>query len=465
MIKMVLSVTSMFITSPNNLMRSKSSTSSANWHKELLSSALAGRVCVRLIAAILVLFTMSAGIAIAQSPDRQVHSRLDRRIDQLTAQQLLTLPPAKLVDPHRQRAAHQLARFRRPAFFVWVAAQVIALLWLWRSGSAARLRDFLRRRIRNLPAVRFLFGVALGLIAGLAGLPVAFVVYRVVRNAGLTQQHALSWFGDQFVQSILTALAVGTLVAIIMFFVEKRRLWYIYTAAALYLFTLAGAFVQPYLIAPLFNTYTRLPVSSPLYTRLHDVAVKAGVGDAPIYETNLSKQSVSANAFVEGFGATKRIVVGDTLLQTASAGEVAFTLAHEIGHYVRGDVLRGIFVGWIFLVFTCALSVLVADRIGFRSDDDPLARLALVGALLLVSALVVLFPLYNTYSRGVEARADQFAVQTTGDRVSGVRLFVRFADDNLSLVCPSRIVRAYLYDHPPVGSRMAAVRGTPDPCP
>ena len=446
-------------------MRSKSSTRSANWHKELISSAWAGRACVRLIAAVLLFFTFSAGGALAQTHDYYVHSRLDRRIDQLTPQQLLTLAPAKLVDPYRQRAAYQLARFRRPAFFVWVFAQVGALLWLWRTGNAARLRDFLRRRIRNLPSVRLFFGGALGLVAGLAGLPVSFIVYRVVHNAGLTQQSALSWLGDQLVQAMLTALAVGLLVAIIMYFVQRGRLWYLYTAAALYLFTLAGAFVQPYLIAPLFNTYTPLPTDSPIYARLHEVALKAGVGDAPIFETNLSKQSVSANAFVEGFGASKRIVVGDTLLQTATAGEVAFTLAHEIGHYVRGDVLRGIFVGWLFLVLTCAVTVLVADRIGFRSDDDPLARLALVGALLLVVALVVLFPLYNTYSRGVEARADQFALRTTGDPASGVRLFVRFADDNLSLVCPSRIVRAYLYDHPPIGSRIAAVRGTPDPCP
>ena len=446
-------------------MRSKSSTSSANWHNELSSSAWAGRICVRLIAAILLFLSISGGSASAQTPDGQVRSRLDLRIDHLTAQQLLTLPPAKLVDPYRQRAARELAHFRRPAFFVWVFSQVIALLWLWRSGSAARLRDFLRRRVRYLPVVRFLFGIALGLIAGLSALPVAFVVYRVDRNAGLTQQLARSWLGDQLMQSVLTALAVGMLVAIIMYFVEKRRLWYVYTAAVLYLFTLAGAFIQPYLIAPLFNSYTPLPTNSALYARLHEVALKAGVGDAPIYVTNLSKQSVSANAFVEGFGATKRIVVGDTLLQTATEGEVAFTLAHEIGHYVRGDVLRGIFVGWIFLVLTCAVTVLVADRIGFRSDDDPLARLALVGALLLVAALVVLFPLYNTYSRGVEARADQFALKITGDRVSGARLFVRFADDNLSLVCPSRIVRAYFYDHPPIGSRIAAVRGTPDPCP
>lgn len=377
----------------------------------------------------------------------------------------MTLPPAKLVDPHRQRAAYQLARYRRPAFIVSVFSQVIALLWLWRSGNAARFRDFLRRRIRNLPGVRFIFGAALGLIAGIAALPAAFVVYRMGHNIGLTQQTAGSWLTDQMLEALLTALAAGILVMIIMYFVEKRRLWYLYTAAVLYLFTLASAFVQPYIFAPLFNTYTPLPATAPIYARLHAVALKAGVGDAPLYVTNLSKQSVAANAFVAGFGASKRIVVGDTLLATATDGEVAFTLAHEIGHYVNGDVLHGIFIGWVFLVFTAALSVLVADRIGFRTDDDPLARLALVGALLLVSALLVLFPLYNTYSRGVEARADAYAVQITNDRPSGVRLFVRFADDGLALVCPSRVVRWFLYDHPPVGSRIAAVRGTPDPCP
>ena len=413
------------------------------------------------------MFAALPSVALAQGslPPAVAHARIDRRIDALPAQALLALPASKLVDPYRQRAAHTLARFRRPGFFLYVLSMAGALLWLWRSGNSARLRDWLRRRVRTTAGVRFLYGTALGFSASVAGLPAGFIMYRILHNVGLVPQDALSWLGDQLVAAVLSALATGLLIAVIMWFVEKSRLWYLYTAGLLYVFAVVVAFVDPLVFAPLFNTFTPLPVNSPVYNKIEAVALKAGVGGAGVYVMNLSKQSVAANAYVAGVGPTKRIVVADTLLRNSTPGEVAFVVAHELGHFVKRDILHGVFVGWLLLVLTAAVTILIADRIGFRTDDDPLARLALVGSLLLVTALVLLFPLYNTYSRGVEARADSFALALTGDRVAGVRLFVRFADVGMSLVCPSKPVRLYFYDHPPLGSRIAAVRGQPDPCP
>jgi Zn-dependent protease with chaperone function len=117
-----------------------------------------------------------------------------------------------------------------------------------------------------------------------------------------------------------------------------------------------------------------------------------------------------------------------------------------------------------FFELSVAIGVLVADRIGFRRDDDPLARLALVGALAGLAGLLV-FPLYNVYSRQIESKADTYALGLTHDPASAVRSFVRSADRRFVLLCPSRLAVVYFWPSPPLGSRIAAATGRPDPCP
>ncbi|MDB5028281.1 MAG: hypothetical protein JWO66_1970, partial [Candidatus Eremiobacteraeota bacterium] len=112
-------------------------------------------------------------------------TRLDARVDALTTSQLLTRDPAGLVDPNRQRRARAIADLRHAASTGWAIAQILAFWWFWRSGTAARIRDALRRRTRNRTAQRAWFGAALGALAPLAALPFALVSYRVVFNAGV----------------------------------------------------------------------------------------------------------------------------------------------------------------------------------------------------------------------------------------------------------------------------------------
>jgi STE24 endopeptidase len=188
------------------------------------------------------------------------------------------------------------------------------------------------------------------------------------------------------------------------------------------------------------------------------------LGDAPILVDNQSRQTAVINANVEGFGSTRRIVLSDNLIENATPREALFIVSHEMGHSVRDDVLRLTLAGTGLLLLVTTIAVTIADRIRVRRDDDPLSRLALVGALLGIAALIA-FPIFNAYSRTIEARADAFGVALSGDPAAAARTFVRFADEGLAPYCPPALVRAYFYDHPPVGSRIAAALGRPDPCP
>jgi len=392
-----------------------------------------------------------------------VPTRIDQRVSAIPAPVLLEKTGAELADAARQRAANELATINRPLFFAWALFQILAFLYLWRSGTAARWRDWLRRRIRSEHALRFVFGAILAIVAQLCALPVSFTRFRLAYAAGLTAQTVASWMQDWIMAVAIDALIAGVFIVIILWLVDLTRLWYILAIGLVFAGTLALVFIEPVVFAPLFNAFTPL-VNPRLATNIHVLTERVHIGDTPIYTSNLSKQSEVGNAWVSGFGATRRIVLGDTLVAVDTPEEATFIVAHELGHYVQRDVIKLALFATTLFVVAMAVAVLIGDRIGFRRDDDPISRLPLIGCILACVALLLL-PVYNAYQRGVEARADRYALALTHDPAAGVRAFVRFADDGLSPLCPPEIVRLYFYDHPPLGSRIAALQGRPDPCP
>ncbi|MFN2529303.1 MAG: M48 family metalloprotease [Candidatus Baltobacteraceae bacterium] len=404
-----------------------------------------------------VIMSVTAGGAHAQTG-------IDRRVSAIPAAQLLTQSPGQLVDPSRQRAAQYFARYTRPAWFVWIGLQILLLLYLWSSGKAARVRDWLRRGLPNIVFVRFFFGAFLALAAHVAGLPSAFFDYRILRIMGISTQSPGSWWSDVVLGAGLDMVLLGIAVAIILWLVDRTRLWWVWTVGGIFAAAFFLSFIYPVAIEPIFNHFTPLPANRQLTANIHKLAEKAGAGDLPVYVSDLSRRTNAGNAYVVGIGPSKRIVIGDTLLGHSTDGEIIFILAHELGHDVHHDTVRGSIFGAVIFILGAAFAVLMADRVGFRRDDDPLSRLALVGSLLACMYFLFL-PVINGYSRVLESSADQYALQLDPDRVSGTRAFVRFADEGVTLLCPGRLARIYWYTHPPIGTRISSVNGSPNPCP
>ncbi|MBC5803601.1 MAG: M48 family metalloprotease, partial [Candidatus Eremiobacteraeota bacterium] len=241
-------------------------------------------------------------------------------------------------------------------------------------------------------------------------------------------------------------------------------LWYIYATVGLFAVTLLLAFLEPVTVAPLYNRIRPLPVHAAIRKPLDVLAARAGIVGAPLEVSDTSRRSRAVAADIAGFGPTKRIVLGDELLADATQGEVLFLAAREFGHYAHGDDFRLALV-WTFLfIVATAAAVLIADRVPFRRDDDSLARLALVFAFMGIGGLV-LTPVYNGYSRNLESRADAYALALTENRAAAVRAYVRIADETLAPLCPSRAVRIYFYNSPPLGTRIAKAAQHRNPCP
>jgi STE24 endopeptidase len=407
--------------------------------------------------------TMLCGFRAEPARAAVTPSYLDRRVTAIPAATLLSRPGTQLIDARRERVAARMRRYSRPLFFLWAFSQIGLFLYLWASGNAARLRDAVRRRIRPVFAMRFAYGALLPILAALAALPASLAIHRVDTAFGMNTEPALDWVRDGLVSTALNAVVVGFIVACVFALVDRTRLWWVWTMFGLFALTLMMAFLEPVLVAPLYNRFTPLPATSPVRAPLLALARRAGVGDAPIFVSDDSRRTSAAIADIAGFGPTKRIVLSDALVANATTGEVLFLAAREFGHYAHHDDFR-LSLFWTFLFILCtALAVVAADRVGFRRDDDPLARLCVVLGFLGLLALVFT-PVYNAYSRNIESRADAYALALTRDRVSGTRAYVRIADETLAPLCPSRLARLYFFNSPPLGTRIARAAGHNDPC-
>jgi STE24 endopeptidase len=389
---------------------------------------------------------------------------VDKRVTAIPTARLLADPGKLLVDVRRQRVALHFSAENRPLFFLWALSQIGAFVYVWSSGYGAAIRDALRRAIPGAFFFRFAYGAVLALISAVAAIPANFLRFRVDYAYGVTSQHVVGWFGDGLVNASIDALVLGAIVACVFSLVDRTRLWYLYAMGGLFVVTLLMAFLEPVIVAPLYNRFTPLPADSGVRTPLTELGERAGVGEAPIYIADDSRRTSAAIADVAGFGPTKRIVLSDALLADATAGEVLFLTAREFGHYAHHDDFR-LSLFWTFLLILCAaLAVVTADRVRFRRDDDPLARLSLVFAFLGLYGLLAT-PVYNGYSRNLESQADSYALALTHDRAAAVRSYVRIADETLAPLCPSRITRLYFLNSPPLGTRIAKAGRRQNPCP
>jgi Zn-dependent protease with chaperone function len=407
-----------------------------------------------LVAVLLVAAVMPSAV--------RAQSHEDKHVTALARHVLVTVSPVTLVDPVRQRRARAITDYQQGMFVGWALAPIIAFLWLWRSGNAARLRDVLRRRIRTPWIMRAAFGASLGVLAMVASLPFAFAEYRIEANVGLTLQPIPSWFAGEIARVIIVAACGAVAVAVVLELVDRTRLWYLAFIALIYAVTLAVVAIEPVLFSPLASHHRPAPAR---IVAIGDVVAQR-LGATPVsveIATDASRSGLSV-ARTSGLGPFMRILLDNDALARVTPGERAYILARQYVHVLRDDVLVLALWGTTLFVIAGALAVLVSDRIGFRRDDDPLARLALVGTCLGLAVLALL-PVYLRIERRIESQADLLAVRATHDPASAVRLFVRNANDGLIPLCGRRTTRWYFNARDPLGRRISALTGQRDPCP
>ncbi len=400
---------------------------------------------------------VALGVAIVATAWARVpwHTLAAPRGDQLAALKEL---PGDAVS--RGRAYHSELR---PSTYGSMAIGLVVALLFGLTPIGARLVALCGRPFGdNWVARAVLGGLAVVFASAVVTLPFAAWRRTVAMRYGLSTQ---SWTG--WVVDLLKGFAVSAVlgaVALLGFYAITRyapRWWWAFGAAGAAALVVLLSFVFPVLVEPIFNKFTPMP-EGPLRTELMTMAARDGVPVRDVLVADASRRTRAVNAYVSGFGATRRIVVYDTLLEKATPGEVESVVAHELGHAKDNDVITATVLG----ALGAASAVIVVYLLGYwggllrRAGIDSIAEPRSVALLLAVSTLIGLIagPLQNVVSRHVEARADAHALALTGDPGTFEAMQARLSLLNLSDPDPNRLEYLLFASHPSTVERMAAAR-------
>jgi Zn-dependent protease with chaperone function len=374
-----------------------------------------------------------------------------------------SLPPEKL-----QRAvdyAHSLYRLH----FASEALGILILVAIIVTGLAAKFRDW-AEAASSRRFVQALVFVPLLLLANDVPYLSAHIYGQYLElKFDQSIQTWPSWFWDWTKTELLTLVCAVPLALLLYAVIRRspRRWWLYFWLAALPL--IAGAmYVEPMIIEPLFYQFQPLGKQHPdLVNQLEGVVARAGLSIPRdrMFEMKASEKLNSLNAYVSGFGGSKRVVVWDTTLQKLTTPETLFVFGHEMGHYVLGHIRNSMI--WLAVLLLALLFLgshivrWIIARWGARWGVRGTGDWASLPILLLILAIfsVLSEPLVNSYSRWQEHQADVFGLEVIHGVVPdsaavAAHSFQVMGEIGLDEPDPNPFIEFWLYSHPSTSSRL-----------
>ncbi len=367
-------------------------------------------------------------------------------------------PTGGLTEAELSRA-ESFAAALRPASLasLLLGLAVAGVLGLTRLG--ARVVRAAGRPLGGRWAGEVLLGVlVLAVIGRLATLPLSAYGEVVRHRYGLSTRSWGLWLRDVVVATgIDAALTALGMVALVWLARRAPRTWWAWGAAGAAGLVVAGSFLWPVLVEPAFNRFEPMPAGQ-LRTDLLELAEANGTPVQDVLVSDASRRTTALNAYVSGFGSTRRIVVYDTVLEQLSDAQIESITAHELGHVANDDVLVGTLIGALGAAAGIALlGGLLGPRLLRRAGANSVADPRVVPLVLFLVAVGALLstPLQNAVSRQVEVRADVHALDLTGDPGTFVEMQRGLARTNLSDPDPPVAWHRFFGSHPTLAQRVA----------
>jgi STE24 endopeptidase len=354
--------------------------------------------------------------------------------------------PREQVEARAYFSVAELARaksFRKGQFLLFAgqsALELAVLAYAVRRAPGAGRRPVLTGALT---------AAALTAATTAAALPLRAVARERAKDVGLVTQSWGGWAVDLAKGTAISgALAAGGGAVLVLGMRRFGRGWWAPGAAAVAAFAVVFTFLGPIVLDPVFNKFTPLPAGA---TRDDVLALarKAGVDVGQVYEVDASRRTTAANAYVNGIGHTKRVVLYDTLLKDFTPAETRLVIAHELGHVHFRDVPYGLL--WLALV--APFATLAVARVGERLQRQgatPVPAVVLSLALLTPAVTVI----SNQLSRAIERRADDFALRMTGEPEAMVAFERRITLQNVGDPAPPAWKQALLGTHPDTMERI-----------
>jgi STE24 endopeptidase len=382
-----------------------------------------------------------------------------------------TLPPEKLA---KAVALNRIRNILDIAGGLWSIATLSMILWL---RIAAGLEAWTQRIAKQRWLQGLLFFAILLVLIGLGGLPIDIYAHSVSRAYGISVQGWAGWLGDQAKSLGVTVVLAAPVLLLFNWIVRRwpRRYWLGAWAVTVPLMVLS-LYIAP-LFEPLFNTYEPLAKNhAALVEKLETVVARTGTSIPPdrMFLMKASEKTNGLNAYVDGIGPTKRIVVWDTTAGRIPDDQILFIFAHESGHYVLNHIPKMLAAGGVGIFFLYWLCAAAAERLagrfgagwgltayedGNRPGNLPGSRAGFVVLMLAITIAGFLFePVGNAASRHIEHEADVYGQEAIHTLVpdpqqTAVAGFQSLGEAWLEDPDPSPIVEFWEYNHPSVKNR------------
>ncbi|MFA6040128.1 MAG: M48 family metallopeptidase [Methylophilus sp.] len=371
--------------------------------------------------------------------------------------------PAAFTDnislPAHQKAA-DYTKDKTKLVLVNAVVQSLLLLALTLGGGLQWLDDIWRSVLSEQTMLRGALVICSALfISSMIELPLDYYrTFVVDEKYGFNKMTPKMFFSDMLKHSLVgLALGAPILFAALWLMQSAGEYWWFYLWLVWSVFNIVMLAIYPTFIAPLFNKFTPLEDNS-LKQRIEQLLTKCGFKSQGLFVMDGSTRSGHGNAYFTGFGASKRVVFFDTLLEKLNENEIEAVLAHELGHFKHHHVIKRIIMMFLLSLAGLALLGWLINQSWFYAGlgvSNPSDYMALI--LFMLASPVFLFflhPLMASYSRKNEFEADSYAAKHANAN-NLVEALVKLYRDNASTLTPDPIHSAFYDSHPPASIRIA----------
>ncbi|MBL4763118.1 MAG: M48 family metallopeptidase [Gammaproteobacteria bacterium] len=390
---------------------------------------------------------------------------LSRRQIQHVAANRDAVPEAftgKISLAEHQKAADYTTEKTRLSMLSTLWDSALVLLWTF-AGGLALFDQFWSQFDLSPLWLGTGFLISLTLIMSIIDLPFAlYSTFNIEARYGFNRTTFKLWLSD-LMKGGLLMLVIGTplLMTILWLMESSGAYWWVYTWLVWTSFSLLMMWAYPAFIAPIFNKFSPLD-NEELKQRINNLLERCGFHSQGVYVMDGSKRSSHGNAYFTGFGQNKRIVFFDNLLESLKPEEIEAVLAHELGHFKKHHIRKGLIVSIISSLIGLAVLAWLKNQAWFYSGLG-MEQVSLHAALILFAITAPVFtfflqPLFSQMSRKHEFEADEFASQQT-DAKNLVTALVSLYRENANTLTPDPIHSAFYDSHPPASVRIAHLTG------
>ncbi len=336
---------------------------------------------------------------------------------------------------------------------------IISLVFV-SSGLSRGLENFLAGSGRNSYVIFILFVLVSGFALGVILFPLKYYKdFHLEHKYNLSNQTFLKWILEDL-KGLGVSLVIGIPLLLALYYVMNvfGSLWWLPFAILIFIVSVILARVVPVFILPLFYKITPIE-NNDLKNRITKLAGDAGIKVENVYKFDMSKKTKKANAAFTGIGKSKRILLGDTLLEKYTNDEIETVIAHELGHYKKKHIIKNIIIGTVSSFLTLFLISYLYNISLPWFGFEAITKIAALPLLTLWMMLIGLIqtPLSNILSRKFEYEADKYAITSTLKPSAFKDTLEKLTEQNLGDKEPHPFIEWFFYSHPSIKNRINAI--------